>query len=251
MPPQRRILKAYEAAQIERIVAILCRAADGRQIESKEVEQSLLEAIHAIRLASEGTEESGLWQEFTAEGEPSHKADRDGFLQLATAEDPFELARRDRRFPDLLSRSSGLRRFSRRRRNTSNSQAPIWQAYWSDFLAEEQAEIRKSLEASARYHASLIRRGPKQKTKLDTALLELADLYLGWTGQTIARHHVPYSAESRFIQFAVAALEPVGQYFEVSRSALSRRWERIVLQDRKEERELDQPLLEQEPEQKS
>ena len=43
----------------------------------------------------------------------------------------------------------------------------------------------------------------------------------------------------------------MGWYFEVSNAALSRRWERIALEARKEERELDEALLEQEPEQKS
>ena len=65
----------------------------------------------------------------------------------------------------------------------------------------------------------------------------------------MARHHVPYAIESRFIQFAVAALEPVGWYSEVSRSALSRRWERIVVHERTGEQVLGEALLEQEPEQ--
>jgi hypothetical protein len=251
MPNPSGVLQAYEPAQIRQIMDILIRASGERKISSKMVEQSLLEVLHAIGLAADGTEVSGLWQEFSAEDEPSHKADRDGFHQLATADDPFELAQSDRRLSDLLSRDATLRRFAQQRRKTSNSQAPIWRGYWGSFSPEEQAEILKSLEASARYHATFIRRGRVQKTKHDTALLEIADHFLSATGQTIARHHVPYSAESRFIQFAVAALEPVGQYFEVTNSALSGRWERIVLQERKEERELDEALLEQEPEQKS
>lgn len=250
MPHQARVLQAHEPEQIRQIMDILIRASGGRKIYSKMVEQSLLEVLHAIGLAADGTEESGLWQEFSAEDEPSHKADRDGFLQLATADDPFELAQSDRRLSDLLSRDATLRRFAQQRRKTSNSQAPIWRGYWGSFSPEEQAEIRKSLKTSARYHDSLIRRGRVQKTKLDTALLELADLFLSWTEQTIARHHVQYSSQSRFIQFAVAALLPAAAYFEVSSSALSGRWERIVLQDRKEERALNEALLEQEPEQK-
>ncbi|MHC4804532.1 MAG: hypothetical protein ACYTFF_20860 [Planctomycetota bacterium] len=250
MQHQARVLQAHEPEQIRQIMDILIRASGGREIDSKMVEQSLLEVIHAIGLAADGTEESGLWQEFSAEDEPSHQADRDGFLQLTAADDPFELAQSDRRLSDLLSRDATLRRFAQQRRKTSNSQAPIWRGFWGSVSPEEQAEIRKSLKTSARYHDSLIRRGRVQKTKLDTALLELADLYLTWTEQTIARHHVPYSSQSRFIQFAVAALQPAAAYFEVSSSALSGRWERVALPDRKEERALNEALFEQEPEQK-
>ena len=140
MPHQLRTLQDYKPEQIRQIMSILVRASGGRKMHSKMVEQSLLEIILAIGLATDGTEESRLWQEFSSE-DPSNKPERDGYLQLARADNPFELARRDRRFPGLLSRSSGLRRFARRRRNTSNSQAPIWRADWSGFSAEEQAEI--------------------------------------------------------------------------------------------------------------
>jgi hypothetical protein len=248
MPHQARNLQAYDPATIERIVAILGRAAGGRQIDREEVEQSLLEVIHAIGLASDGTEESGLWREFSSQ-DPSHKIERDGLLRLASAEDPFELARRDRRLSSLLRSSVGLHRVGGRWRKAGYSLSSLRKTDWSSLSTGEQAEFRKALEDAASYHARFVRRGRAQKTRLDTALLDLADLYLSWTEEAIARHQVPYSAESRFIQFAVAALEPVGWYFEVSDAALSRRRERIVLDERKEERELGAALPEQEPEQ--
>lgn len=248
MPHPSGVLQAYEPAQIEWIMAILDRASGGRQIDREEVEQSLLEIIYAIGLATDGTEQSRLWQEFSSQ-DPSNKTERDGFLKLARAEDPFELARRDRRLSALLSRGVGIRRAAGRWRKPGYSQASIRKADWKSLSAADQAEFRKMLEDSASYQARFVKRGPVQKTRLDTALLDLADLYLSWTGQTMARHHVPYAVESRFIQFAVAALEPVGWYFEVSNAALSKRWGRIVLDARKEERELDEALPEQESEQ--
>ena len=251
MPHHARTLQAYEPARIEQITAILGRAAGGRQIGSEEVEQALLEVIHAIGLASDGTEASGLWQEFSSQ-EPSHKTERDGLLRLASADDPFALARRDSRLSSLLSSSVGLHRVGGRWRKAGySSLSSLRKSDWSSLSAAEQAEFRKMLEDVAGYHARFVRRGPEQKTRLDTALLDLADLYLSWTGQTVARHHVPYAAESRFIQFAVAALEPVGQYFEVTNSALSGRWARIVLHERTGEQVFGETLLEQEPEQKS
>ena len=249
MPHPSGVLQAYEPAQIEQITAILGRAAGGRRIYSEEVEQALLEVIHAIGLASDGTEASGLWQEFSSQDEPSHKTVRDGFLRLARAKDPFKLARRDRRLSSLLTRGVGLRRIAGRWRKPGYSQASIRKTDWMSLSAADQAEFRKMLEDSASYYARFVKRGRVQKTKLDTALLCLAHLYLSWTGQTVARHHVPYAAESRFIQFAVAALEPVGWYFEVSDAALSGRWERIVVHERTGEQVLGEALLEQEPEQ--
>jgi hypothetical protein len=248
MPHQTRVFRTYEPAQIERIMAILDRASGGRQIDREEVEQSLLEIIYATGLASDGTERSRLWQEFSSE-EQSRKDERDAFRRLSGADDPIELARRDQRLGSLLRTSIGLHRRGGRWREAGLSLSSLLTSDWNSLSAAEQAEFRKALEDAASYYAQLVKRGREQKTKLDTALLCLADLYLSWTGQTIARHDVPYSIESRFIQFAVTALEPVGQYFEVSNSALSRRWERIVLQERKEERELGAALPEQEPEQ--
>jgi len=208
----------------------------------------LLEIIYAIGLATDGTEQSRLWQEFSSH-EPSHKTERDDLLQLAEAEDPFALVRRDRTLSLLLRNSVGLHRAGGRWRKAGYSLSSLRKTDWNSLSTAEQTEFRKMLDDAAGYQARLVRRGPVQKTRLDTALLDLADLYLSWTGQTVARHHVPYAAESRFIQFAVAALEPVGQYFEVSRSALSGRWERIVLDARKEERELGAALPAQDPEQ--
>jgi len=248
MPHPSGVLQAYEPAQIERIMAILDRASGGRQIDREEITQSLLEIIHATGLATDGTEQSRLWQEFSSH-EPSHKTVRDGFLRLARAEDPFALAQRDRRLSSLLSRGVVVRRIAGRWRKPGYSQASIRKTVWMSLSAADQAEFRKMLEDSASYYARFVKRGREQKTKLDTALLDLADLYLSWTGQTVARHHVPYAAESRFIQFAVAALEPVGWYFEVSDAALSRRWERIVVHERTGEQVLGEALLEQEPEQ--
>jgi hypothetical protein len=250
MPHQPRVLQAYEPAQIERIMAILDRASGGRQIDREEVEQSLLELIDAVGLASDGTEESRLWQEFSSE-EPSHTSERDGLLRLARAEDPFARARRNRRLSSLLRSCVELHRVGGRWRKAGYSLSSLRKTDWSSLSAADQAEFRKMLEDAATYHARLVRRGREQKTKLDTALLGLADLYLSWTGQTIARHHVPYDAKSRFIQFAAAALEPAGWFFEVSRSALSGRWERIALKERKEESALSEAVLEQESDQKS
>ena len=251
MPHPSGVLQAYAPAQIGQIMAILDRASDGRQIDNEEVEQSLLEIIYTIGLASDGTEQSRLWQEFSSQDEPSYKTLRDGFLRMARAEDPFELARRDRRLSSLLTRGVGLRRIAGRWGKPGYSQASIRNADWMSLSAADQAEFRKMLEDSAEYYARFVGPGRERKTKLDTALLCLADLFLSWTGNVIALHRVPYSVESRFIQFAVAALEPVGRDFEVSRSALSGRWERIVLDARKEERELSEALLEQESDQKS
>ncbi len=225
MPHHTRALLAYAPAQIGWIMDILDRASDGRQIDSEAVKQSLLEIIHAIGLASDGTEGSRLWQEFSSQ-EPSHKTERDGLLRLASADDPFALARRDSRLSSLLTSSVGLHRAGGRWRKAGYTLSSLQKTDWSSLSTGEQAEFRKALEDAANYLARFVRRGRVQKTRLDTALLDLADLYLSWTGQTVARHHVPYSVESRFIQFAVAALEPVGQYFEVTNSALSGRWAR-------------------------
>lgn len=226
---------------------VLERASGGEPIDRDAVERSLLEVVHAVGLGMDGSEASRHWHEFAAR-EPSLRQERDAFLELAEAEDPFELAQSNRKYPGLLNSSAALRRVTQRLSRTRNSQAPIWQGFWGNLSPEEQSQVRESLRSAAHYRGSFIKKGRVQKTHLDTALLELADLYLSWTRQTIARHQLPYALESRFIQFAVATLEPVGQYFEVSGQALSRRWERIVLHERTGDPALDEAAPEPTPE---
>jgi hypothetical protein len=250
MRNEPEVLTAYAPAQLARIMTVLERAAGGRTLDSAVVEQSLLELVHGVELASDGSEDSRLWHEFSSE-EQSPRAERDGFLRLATAVDPFALARRSRRLSALLRLNGALHRHGSRWRRTGFSLSLIRDRNWSALSAPEQDAFRAAMEDAAVHAERFVRQGRETKTRLDAALLGLADLYLSWTGKQFAGHRVPYSVNSQFIRLAAAALEPVGRYFEVSYPALSRRWERIVREARKQERDLDQALPDEDSEQES
>lgn len=250
MRNEPEVLTAYAPAQLAQIVTILERASGGRTLDGAMVEQSLLELIQGVELATDGGEVSGLWHELASE-EPSPKTEREGFRRLARAEDPFTLLRRSRRLSALLRLSGALHRRGSRWRRAGFTLTLVRDIDWHNLSAAEQTAFRAAMEDAATHADACVRRGRETKSRLDAALLGLADLYLSWTGKQIAGHHVPYSVNSQFIQFAVAALEPVGRYFEVSYPALSRRWERIVLEARKQERDLDQAFLGEDSDQES
>lgn len=78
------------------------------------------------------------------------------------------------------------------------------------------------------YHGSFVRRGRQQKGDLDAAMSLLADVYLRLTGCSGSEIDIKFAPNSRFIRFAVLALEPAAQHFEVTPGALSERWRRRV-----------------------
>ena len=103
---------------------------------------------------------------------------------------------------------------------------------WDTLSEAERDDVCEMAERLAQYHQQFVRRGRPRKGDLDAAMIDLADIFLRYTRSPIPWREVPYADESLFIQFAVLALEPAAEYFEVSGSALSGRWERLVVQDR-------------------
>ena len=79
VPP---VLEGYAPDKLARMVTILERAANGRPVDAVEVEERLVELIHAIGLAREDTEQAELWHELP---EPGHAHLRDRFKELAAA----------------------------------------------------------------------------------------------------------------------------------------------------------------------
>jgi hypothetical protein len=221
-----RELQGYAPGTLDEIQTLLERAG-GRQIDAAALEEDLLAVVHAIGLAHDGSDEGKLWLGLAAD-DPSHAEMAEGFARAADAENPVDPAVLGKNLRAGLSariRSRWKARWGREHRNLEPSLSSIdW-----DFLNDaERGEIRGMLRDLAAYHRSFVRRGRVQKDKLDTALHELARIYLDNTGLQNAEQELPYSIKSRFIRFCVLALEPVGQYFEVSPQALSRRWERLV-----------------------
>lgn len=220
-------LHAHSPEALGAMATLLRRASGGQAIDVEALQEELLSLVYAIGLAYDGSEDEEVWLELAAE-EPSHAALAEGFSQAIDADNPLASAvlRLDLR-PELSGRIR-KRWLTRRTSERRNAEPTLRHIEWEFLNEAEREEIREMLRDLAEYHRSFVRRGRVQKTELDTALLGLAEIFLQYSGLPLAEHQIPYSINSRFIRFAVLALEPAGQYFEVSPQALSRRWERCV-----------------------
>lgn len=221
------VFEGYPPDKLARMVTILERAADGRPVDASEVEDRLIELIHAIGLAREDTEHARLWHELQADLAPDHAHLRDRFKELAAAENPLDPILCARDLAPYLQGQIRTR-WSPRWKRAGRGEPRVSTLDWHALTPVEQDELRSMCRHLAHYHGSFVRCGRQQKNDLDTIIYQLAECFLRWTDQQIAVEAVPYSMNSHFIAFAVEALKPVRIYFEVSQYALSRRWERYV-----------------------
>ena len=196
------------------------------------LEAELLSVIHGSGLAHDGSEASGYWHEFRSAA-PSHKQLAAGFKAMAQAPDPLapSICTPDL-WPELNARIR-TRWAARWKREGRTSEPSLRTVRWDTLSDAERGDIRAIAERLARYHQQFVRRGRPRKRDLDDVMRELADIFLRHTCSPSYWGELPYAEESWFIQFAVLALEPAAMYFEVSADALSRRWERLVVEDRK------------------
>ena len=223
--------------RLDELIELLGRAGMPREVSQAnelrlQLEADVLSVIHATGLAHDGSEDGILWHELASE-QTRHDELELAFRAMANAPNPL-----DPRVckPELLAELDAQIRvrlepqWKRQRRNATPSVKTL---NWDTSSDAERELVRSVARNLAQWHRSQIRRGPRQKFALDTAMMCLADIFLRYSGDASARHRVPYAPASHFIRFAVLALEPAAMYFEVSPKALSRRWERIVIEDRR------------------
>jgi len=98
---------------------------------------------------------------------------------------------------------------------------------WDALSAEEEAEFRRELQSLKSFFMGFITTGAPRKDDLSTLLLELGRIWVEQTGWKSSVYDLPYSRNSRFIQFSSVAMSPLAHGTETSPIALSRRWERL------------------------
>jgi hypothetical protein len=197
-----------------------------------EVESQLIDILHGLALAQDGSERSAAWHDLN-DASPGHKDLAAAFDKAAEADDPIEVARADSNVGTRLNGALQNRWLSRWRREKRNLEPTLRSITWEWLDEGERSEVREMLRDLARFERRFVRRGRIQKAALDDALLSIAEEYLRWTGD-YHRHvrQLAHAPESRFIKFATLALQPAGLHFEVSPEALGRRWSRIVKDER-------------------
>ena len=230
---QRSMEDPIPARTWSQICDVLERGSKGKPCNLRGLREELIELLEVtgfVDYSDLGAEENAIWREPM----PSHSDLHDGFCRVADAENPLHVASlRPELLPELCA-AVRRRWAARRAHKRPSSPLNLRQLHWDTLSRAEQDDFRSAARHLADYHGTFVRKGRIQKSALDTVLEELALIWVRRTGQSISLADVPYSANSQFIQFAVLVLGQVGQHFEVSPQALSRRWERIVLPQRKE-----------------
>jgi hypothetical protein len=166
------------------------------------------------------------------------------FLAVAASDNPLKEAVRHRDVWAGLKRMVRIR-WPRKHREGRTSAESLRDLDWDQLDAPEQEQIREMARHLAGYHRSHVRRGRPSKGDLDALMGGLADNFVSATGSNRGRVDVPYNEDSRFIQFATAALSPLSgkglpfAIWEVTPDALSRRRERVVGPARKARAALD------------
>jgi hypothetical protein len=236
-------LPAYDPDRLDRILALLSRAGDDSpdialawlRDRRDELERDLLSLIHATGLAHDGSEAGAIWHEAVSDA-PSHQQLAAAFTAMARAARPLDPGICKSELRSGLSALIHTRWAPRWKRERRNAEPSLRTLDWGMLSIAERQEIRAMARHLAQYHDGFVRRGRQQKGNLDAVLTGLADLFLRYSGSSIDRYEVAYARESQFIKFAVLALEPAAvqqMSHEVTDYALSRRWERLVVNSRK------------------
>jgi hypothetical protein len=222
--PERRIFARYSDAQIADMHNLLYLASNGRPPDMNEVSETLVDIVHGIGMAVDGAEVDSAWHEF-ADAEPRHTDMAKAFENAARSEDPISAALASDSVAARLSASIYNRWAPRWRRERKPTRPSIQSVDWASLSDSEQTEIRRMLQHLANFERQFVRKGRPRNTRLSTALYIISENYLQWTHDYQSHiWQLPYNSESRFIRFAHIALTPVGQHFETSPAALSRRW---------------------------
>ena len=231
-----RTVQHYPANDLDRIIAILDRAAATSGVRGprrwnpsrSELEQELLLVIHGLGLAHDGSEGARIIQEIKDEL-PSHGELAEQFEAMAQAPNPLDpnvCASDLRRRISALLRNRWLTRWQKAGRKSEPSLRTV---YWEKLSASERAEVRAMARAprpmTDNSYSAAIRRSIELDRSAAGARLRL---FLRYIGSTSGTNEVPYAIKGQFIHFAKAVLGSGGRRFEVSRQALSRRWERLV-----------------------
>lgn len=238
-PSYRPVVVGYDAAARAEMRRLLVADTNGSDPDMDEVASRLIDIVHGLGLAHDGSALSAAWYELT-DVNPDHKGLAAAFDKAAEAVDPIAATMADDRLRARVNGAIRNRWSSRWRRLRKNFEPSFRMVDWDLLGEDERSEIREMLRHLARFERQFVRRGRVQKSSLDDALRSIAEDYLRWTGDD--RRHLcalAYAPESRFIKFATLALKPAGQPFEVSPQALGRRWSRIVEAERAEMKELE------------
>jgi len=167
-------------------------------------------------------EEVEAWRDFSR-NDPSHVDLAVVFEAALTSDDPLaEVRTLSDAWASLKAR---LRtKWSSRRARAAGRPTSLDGLVWSDLDEGARADVLDRIAHLARYHRSFVNSGAKQKTSIDTLLVELADFFADVIGSRADPMTLPASPNSHFIQFATAAIALCPDSDAPSLKTISLRW---------------------------
>jgi hypothetical protein len=206
-------------------------------IDRNELAAELEDLFVAMAIASD--DDTKVWNELSAET-LDHKTLAAGFQKMSRAKDPLSQNLCVGEYRAALQRKFTLHWSSKARRESGDAPPSVDLLEWDRLSHEEQSRIRAMCGDLEAYHRGFVRRQRPLKNALNAVLLQLAELFLHYTGQNArGTLDLPAADDGHFIAFCHAALAPLSgrggafAFSEVTVEALSRRWGRLKKAGRK------------------
>lgn len=220
-------LGVYRRDQFDQLVDLILRKPDN-QFNSKRLLSDIKSLLRSEGHEAVGTEAEMLWHTF-AEGDLTI-ADLAKFINhMAEAPNPLDASLCPPNVRPYVNACFRRHLESKWLRKSGRGASRVGERDWSSLSLQEQADIRHCLTELTNNLRHRIHPGAPRKNSIDTLLFEVANVWIEQSGCEKAELSLPYSRNSRFIQFAAIVLAPFGHGTEVSKTALSRRWARILL----------------------
>ena len=218
------LTKFYDSETLETMASLIERASNNKTISREALVIELVDLFETIVGLPE-SEEALVWS-MAEEEEPSNAQLAAVFRDASLVDDP--IAAVSSAFMAFARLKLHLRSREHSRQYRKDGCRPdLIDKSWSSMSEAERATVLNGIRHLAQYYDSQVPRARPKNNRLDTALFELAGVFVDFAGLTKHQSELPHSVESQFIQFCTLAAGPFFHRSFTSPEALARRWYRL------------------------
>lgn len=187
------------------MACLIERASVGNTVSRTALNEALVELFEAILGPKES--EWAIVKILSKEEEPSDADRAKLFEKSEEADDPIAILSTDgfalAQLKRLARSHSGSLKYRSRHLRPDFAILPF-----DAMSAAEQEVLHEHLHHLKTYYESNVQRGRPENIPLNTALIGLGEIFVSLAGLSHHEFELPYSPESRFIQFAAIATAP-------------------------------------------
>ena len=225
------LTKFYDSDTLEKMASLIESASNNRTIKREILVIELVDLFETIVGLPES--EEALVRTMAEEEELSDAQLAAVFRDASLVDDPIAVVSSEYMAFTRLKLHLRNREHSRQYRK-DGCRPDLIDEPWSTMSEAERATVLDSIRHLAIYFKSQVPRARPKNNRLDTALFELAGIFVSLAELTKHQSELPHSVESQFIQFCTLATGPFFHRSFTSPEALARRWYRL-----KESQEVD------------